>query len=364
MQLRKIVVLSVVFLLLASLAMAEIAKQQGVGQINYKGWGGPSSDVKQEAIEKAKKSAIEKYSASFSTAKMMNYEKIRNTIESDLDRYIVEYRVIDDDTDKGSKRYSVVIDASINASLIEVELQKVSAIQNSSSDEQSLLSFVFVAREVTSKKSFDAKRSKRVVEESTTEESEEVHADGEQMGYASETLKDSVKTTGGSTVQKSDQLEYDVSNAEDINSVMNGVFSSAGYEVIEAVYLQEESGGLVNVVVFMEDFKYGDDISGATRRNSAKGCRNVGIDYFAIGTLDVGAKGIDPVSGLTRVYVSVNGKIMDMRKRFPKTVASVGPIQYAGLGPDQMVARRNALRQAGENAAKDLTSKLRAKNIK
>jgi len=364
MQLRKIFVLSVVLLLLSSLAMAEIVKQQGVGQTTYKGWGSPSSDVKQEALEKAKKSAIGKYSASFSTAKMMNYEKIRNTVEADLDRYITDYRVIDDDTDKSAKRYSVVIDASINASLIEVELQKVSAVQNTSSDEQSLLSFVFIAREVTSRKSFDAKRSKRVVEESTVEESEEAHVDGEQIGYASESLKDTVRKTGGSTTQKSDQLEYDVSNAEDINSVMNGIFSSAGYEVIEAVYLQDESGGLVNVEDFMEDFRFGDDISGATRRNAAKGCRNVGIDYFAIGTLDVGVKDIDPVSGLTRVYVSVNGKIMDMRKRFPKTVASVGPIQYAGIGPDQSVAKRNALRQAGENAAKDLTSKLRAKDIK
>ena len=364
MQLKKIVVLSVVFLLLTSLAMAEIVKQQGVGQLTYTGWGSPSSKVKQEALEKAKKSAIEKYSASFSTAKMMNYEKIRNTVEADLDRYITDYRVIDDDTDKGSKRYSVVIDASINASLIEVELQKVSAVQNSSSDEQSLLSFVFVAREVLSSKSFDARRSQRVVEESTLEESEEANVDGEQMGYASEVVKDSVRTTGGSTVQKSDQFEYDVSNAEDINSAMNGIFSSAGYEVIEAVYLQEESGDMVNVDDFMEDFRFGDDISGETRRNAAKGCRNVGIDYFAIGTLDVGAKDIDPVSGLTRVYVSVNGKIMDMRNRFPKTVASVGPIQYAGIGPNQMVAKRNALRQAGENAAKDLTSKLGAKNIR
>ena len=74
MQLKKIVVLSVVFLLLTSLAMAEIVKQQGVGQLTYTGWGSPSSKVKQEALEKAKKSAIEKYSASFSTAKMMNYE--------------------------------------------------------------------------------------------------------------------------------------------------------------------------------------------------------------------------------------------------------------------------------------------------
>ncbi len=364
MQIKRIAYFTTILFFISVPCFAGIVKQQGVGQISYSGWGGPSSEVKQDAIEKAKKSSIENYSATFSTAKMMNYEKIRNSIEGNLDRYITDYKVIDDDTDKDAKRYSVVIEASINTSLIEVELQKVSSVENASLDEKSYLSFVFVAREVVSRKAFDARRSKRVVQESTTEEREEAYVDGEQMGYANETLKDSVQTTGGSTLQKSDKIEYDVSNAEDINATMTDIFSQAGYEVIEADYLQEETGNLVNVDDFKEDFRYGDDISGSTRRNAAKGCRSVGVEYFAIGTLDVGAKDIDPVSGMTRVFVSVNGKIMDLRGRFPKTVASVGPVQYAGLGPDQTVARRNALRQAGKKAAEDLTNKLRAKSIK
>jgi|LGOV01.1.fsa_nt_gb hypothetical protein len=364
MYLKKIFLFTFGFVLVSSLAMANMVTQQGVGQVNYTGWGGPSAKVKQEAIEKAKKSAIKKYTASFSTSKMMNYGKIRSKVEADLDRYITEFIVLDDDTDKSAKRYSVVIDASINAPLIEVELQKISAVHNVAAYEKSYLSFVFVAREVISRKSFDARRSQRTVEESSVEESEDTYSDGQQIGYAGDMRRDSVTTTGGSTVQKSDQFEYEVSNAADIDAAMTNIFSDGGYEVVEAVYLQEDSGGLVNVEDFMEDFRFGDDISGATRRNAAKGCRSLDIQYFAIGTLDVGARDIDPVSGMTRVYVSVNGKVMDLRGRFPKTVASVGPVQYAGLGPDIIVARRNALRQAGEHAAHDLTSKMQAKGIK
>ena len=364
MQVKTIFIFALCSLLFSSMAYGDVVRQQGLGQVAYKGWGGPSAEIKQEAILKAQSSAINKYTATFSSAKMLNYEKIRNLVENNLDCYIAEYRIIDDDVDKDAKIYRVVLEVAINATLIEVELQKASAVQNASVGEKSYLSFVFVAREVTSRKSFDARKTKRVVDESTVEESEETHIEGGQMGFAGETLKDTVHKTGGSTLQKSDQVKYDVSNAADINAAMTQIFSSAGYEVVEAEYLQDESEGLVNVQDFIEDFRFGDDISGATRRNAAKGCRTLGVEYFAIGTLDVGAKDIDPVSGLTRVYVSVNGKIMDLRNRFPKTVASVGPIQYAGLGPDQMVASRNALRQAGENAAQDLTSQLRAKGIK
>jgi hypothetical protein len=364
MQLKKIFVILVPILLLACLAQAEMIRQQGVGQVTYSGWGSPSTDVKNEAVQKAKLSAIDKYTAGFSTAKMINYDKIRATVEGNIDRYITEYKIIDDDTDKEAKRYSVVIDVALNTSLIEVELQKVSAVQNVAADDRSYLSFVFVSREVTMRKAFDARRTERSLQESSTEENEEAYVDGEKMGFANESLKDSVRTTGGSTTQKSDEVEYDVSNAGDINTTMTNVFSSAGYEVVEAEYLQEETSGLVNVDNFIEDFRFGDDISGNTRRDAAKGCRSVGIEYFAIGTLDVGAKDIDSVTGMTRVYVSVNGKVMDLKGRFPKTVASIGPVQYAGLGPDQSVARRNALLQAGESAAKDLVSQLRAKNVK
>jgi hypothetical protein len=366
MQLKRFVLPVLAILLVSTSALAEGVRQQGLGQVTYSSWGNPSAEVKREAVEKAKLSAIQKYTASFSTAQMIDFEKIRATVESDLDRYIPEYRILDDDLDKDAKRYSVVIEALINTSLIEIELQKVSAVQKAPADEKSYLCFVFVAREVKSRKSYDARRTERVVEETSTDEQEEAHVEGDQMGFAGESSKDTRRTTGGSALQKSDEFEYDVSQGgeSEINSAMTPVFTTAGFEVVDADYLKDETSGLVDVERFREDFRFGNDISGSTKRDAVQGCRSSGVQYFAIGTLDVGAKDIDPVSGLTRVYVSVNGKIIDLQGRLPKTVASIGPVQYSGLGSDQNVARRNALLLAGENAAKDLTSQLRAKDIK
>lgn len=360
---KKILII-VMFLAIAVPLHAEMLKEQGVGVMTYKGWKAPKKAEKREAIQKAKINALTRYAAKFDQAKAMNYEKIRAKVESDVDTYVVDYSVIDEDLDKGSKIFKIVILASINASLIEIELQKLAPINKVSNVESEMMTFVFVAREATSVKKFDKRVTKRVVTESFDEETESAVAEEGDLQYSSNNKKDHVSTTGGSSIQKSDKVQYDVSNANEINTAMSNTFSTAGFEVIDAEYLTDETEGLVDVKMFIEDFKYGDDISGQTRRDAVKGCRMVDVMYFAIGTLDVGIKDKDPVSGLTRVFVSVTGKVLGLKKRFPKTVASVGPVQFSGLGPDQIVAKRNALILAAEKAAQELTSQMRAKGIR
>lgn len=361
---KKIIVTIFLVVFFAGSLHAEIVMEKGVGQITYKGWGSPKASDKQQAIQKAKLNALTRFAGKFDQAKVMNFEKIRAKVEADIDRYVTDYSVIDEDLDKKSKMFRIVIQATINSSLIELELQKVSAVQGATEDEKSLLTFVFVAREAKVVKKFDQRKTTRTVEESSEDQSESTSAEEGELRFSADSRKDKIKTTGGSTVQKSDKIQYDVSNAGDINTAMSNIFSTAGFEVVDAEYLYDETDGLVDVERFIEDFKYGDDISGGTRRDAVKGCKSVDVYYFAIGTLDVGIKDKDPVSGLTRVFVSVTGKIMSLKKRFPKTVASVGPIQYSGLGPDQTVAKRNALKLAAKKAAKELTAQLRAKGIK
>ena len=354
----------VVLFFFAAPSYAQIATEQGVGQIIYNDWGSPGAKVKQEAIQKAKLNALTRFAAKFNQAKTLNYEKIRGKVEAEIDKYVPDYNIIDEDVDKKAKIYKIVIQASINSSLIDVGLQKDSAILNATEDEKSYLSFIFVAREAKVVKKFDEQKTTRVVEESSEDQSEVSSAEEGELKFSAESRKDKIKKTGGSTVQKSDQIQYDVSNASEINTAMSNIFSTAGFEVVDAEYLADETDGLVDVERFIEDFKHGDDITGKTRRDAVKGCRSVDVMFFAIGTLDVGMKDIDPTSGLTRVFVSVTGKVMSLKKSFPKTVASVGPVQFSGLGPDQTVAKRNALKLAAEKAAKELTAQLRAKNIK
>ena len=86
--------------------------------------------------------------------------------------------------------------------------------------------------------------------------------------------------------------------------------------------------------------------------------KTASIPFVAIGTLDVGLPDQDPNTGLQRVAVTVNARILDVSATIPDTIASVGPVQYAGVGPTEPEARNNALRLAATNAARDLTSQL------
>ena len=369
MQINKIPYIAVLLLACITFsgvinANANMIKKQGVAEIAYKGWGAPSAEIKKEAFEKAKLSAFNRYIGTFDKSKLFTYEKIRPEIESNLDRYIIDCKTIDDLFDKKTKIYKVVVEATINSSLVEVEIQKHTDIQQTSDADKSYISFVFVARQEVARKSYNAKVSKVKSHAESEKEKESSSHSGNSGSATSDYQKMTIDKHGGSTLQRSDEIEYDVSNSSEINNAMVKILTEAGYEVVEAEYLEEETEGLVKVKNFIEDFRYGSDISGKTKRNAIKGCRSVEVYYFAIGTMDVGTKDIDPTSGLTRVYVSVNGKVLDLHRRFPKTVASVGPIQFAGLGPNQTVATRNALKLAGEKAAESLVSQMRAKGIK
>ena len=120
---------------------------------------------------------------------------------------------------------------------------------------------------------------------------------------------------------------------------------------------------MISIEAFKEDFRTGEDISGKTRRDAAKGARMVEVPYLAVGTLDIGVKETDSATGLVKVYVTVTGKMISVKNRFPKTVASVGPVLVAGLGPNQSVAERNALKKASATAATELVNQLNFKSV-
>jgi hypothetical protein len=88
------------------------------------------------------------------------------------------------------------------------------------------------------------------------------------------------------------------------------------------------------------------------------GLRSAQVPYLALGTLDVGFANTDPATGLRRVSVVVNAKILDLTDTIPESVATVGPVQYFGLGPTDGEAQTNALKLAAENASHDLISQL------
>jgi len=148
-----------------------------------------------------------------------------------------------------------------------------------------------------------------------------------------------------------------------MDQALTGVFHEGGFRVIEAGDVEQYSGGKLHVAAVQDDYKSGMDLQAQTLQDVEAGLRNAKIPYLTLGTLDIGFADPDLATGLLRVSVTVNAKVLDLRvldlrDAIPDIVATVGPEQYAGLGTTESEAQTNALKLAAQNAAKKLVSQL------
>lgn len=321
------------------------------------------AELQEEAVQKALITVWKKYTTTFSPAKYKAYIGMEQVFTDHLDQYIASYKVIDEKNNKDNKQYIVAIKATINEVAVEAKLGSASAAGNTASGDGSMFSFIFVARDVASVKSYKAKVTKvGKAEARIMNEEKSAMADGTMVSGKSQKVMAKV-TTGGSSERKADKIKYVVSSAADVDAAMNEILSPAGFEVVDYADIVSECGGAEPAVI-KDEFSKQAELSRSVRKEAISGARICEVPLFAIGTLDAGMEETDPASGLKKVYVSVNAKVYNIEKRLPKKVASVGPVQYAGVGPSATVAKRNALSKAAKSAAKAIVDQLNAKNLK
>lgn len=368
------------FLLLVATAVcatAEVQTSKGMASLSYKGKA--SVELKQQAVNDAKYNALERHIAESNPAKARMFDSKRSEIMSRIDDFILTSTVLSEDDSKDRKTYSVVIRAEVNQARLQNIMNENNGQSQNTLSASKTITFVFVSRMQGSLQQFDERVYKRAdvnVKASEKNRSNSVSSESENISSSSASINEGVNSTnnsslkasgvyesGGSTTQKADKIEWQVAQSNEVNTSMTGVFSDAGMDVVEAEYVEGESRGLLNLGLIRADFSKGNDIAPQNLRNMVAGVKNAGIYYVATGTLDVGIKERDPVSGNVRVYVTVNGKVLDISGRFPKTISSVGPVQFAGLGPNENVARTNALKLAAEQAAKQMVDELNTRNF-
>lgn len=338
----------------------------GVATLNYEG-GVFSSKIKTETKDKVAQEALlnawKKYTASFNAAKYKAYLKVEKEFTDNLEQYVASHSIIDEINDEDDKKYTVAVKALINDVAVDSKLSLSSAAGSIASGDGSMFSFIFVARDTSSVKSYEAKVTKVAQAQSMSAGKETGSMSGSTM-VSGESKKAMAKvTTGGSSEQKADKLQYTVSSSADIDAAMNEVLSPAGFEVVEYGDIVSACGGAEPEAI-KKEFSLQAELSRQTRKAAIAGARRCEVPIFAIGTLDAGMADIDPTSGLKRVYVSVNAKVYNIDKMLPKKVASVGPVQFAGLGPSAVVAKRNALAKAANEAARSIVDQLNAKGLK
>ena len=195
---------------------------------------------------------------------------------ANIDQYVTDYTQIDSQVDKSSKRYTVVIEASINTTLIENAISKssgatapVAAGAAPAKAGGSYMTFVFVARELASRKDFDAKRTTVDINESSSAGAQKNKIAEDAQSAETSVDKTSVvkQTTGGNTETKAEELAYRVMTVTEVDNAVNSVLTKSSYEVVDPV-----DAGL-NVDSFKADFSSGSDISPATRTAAIKNCK-------------------------------------------------------------------------------------------
>lgn len=348
-------------------AHADTVAEKGMGSVIYSGWSLSPAD-RQEAVKNAEVNAIERYIADADAAKSRIFDAKKGSIVSHIDDYILGTTTLNEQQDKDAKKYSVVIRADVNANKLMNDLGTGSAsAADVSATAHGGMTFLFVARSQNSVQSFDDRVTKRSDSDSNfsqrTSEGESIHAGSIGTSDSKSVHTSDTVTSGGSTLRQADKVSWTVSNASEVDTAMTGAFSDAGYDVVEADQVEGASGGLVNVARIRSAYSHGNDLPSSLMYDTTQGAQHAGVNYLALGTLDVGLADRDPVSGNMRVFVVVTGKVLDVQGRFARTLTSIGPIQYAGLGPDASVARINALKEAANQTAHQMIDQLSSKGI-
>lgn len=358
---------------------AQKVDEKGVGSVTWEqksSWGsdkGPSPEDKQRAIASAKISAWKNLTATFTQAQTKLLASSGEEFQKNLDNYITDTVVVDEKVDPSSRTIAVVVRVGFNMRAIEQALDSQSANTGSglasaapAGREGSQFMFLFMSRKASSVKQFQEKRID-IHEESTKrgKSGGRMEREGGASVRVAETAENtSVSRTasGGSVEHKEDKMAYEVASSQDVDSAMGDVLTTSGIEFVSYDDVVSNCGGADSAAI-KKEFSAKDDMSRDLRAKIIDAARRCEIRFFAVGTLDIGMQDVDSVTGNKRVSVSVRSQLWDIGKRLPKKVGSIGPVQYAGLGPDQSVAMRNALVLASKEAARGLVDQLNAKKV-
>jgi hypothetical protein len=352
--------------------MATITTVRGIGSVSYSYW--VKKADKEKALHLAQLNAVANYFAEKGRSENTNSEAIEGKINANLDQYIVNSTIVDEQ-DKNSN-YTVVIRADLNSSKIDNELTSSSAVSQASSGQRSSLVYVFLGRQIASTKSFDDRVFKRSDASAAVHGKEAISRSGQQSesiknhsvatkGSKTVAIDASVNSsetseTGGSTTQKADDTTYRLLPMADIKTSITSVFSQGNFDVVEPEFIVGDSV----MKALTQEYSHGNDLTGSTMRNLVADLQKAQIPYLVLATLDVGATQTDEVTGLKRAPVTVTARVLDLTKRFPREVASVPAVQYFGVGPNNATAIEQALKHAALEAAKEVVSRLNAAGIK
>lgn len=369
----KKILLLLVTTLMSMPSQAQVVNAKGVATVSYAAV--VTQADKDNAYRLAQVASIERYFAEAGEAEAENFDAIQPKIEANLDKFIMSTTVLNEQDQPGMRKYSVAVRTELNVTKLRIALRSASKAGQSGPAGSSPMVYVFLGREVAGVKSFDD----RVVKRAEIKVDADIKANGTTRGSEGENIQSNAistntskqKTaklsasqsvnveTGGSTNRKSDETSYRMLSMASHKTAVTSVFSQSGFQVADPDFVLADG----DIKAVNADFSKGSDLTPSTMRAVVLSLRKAKVPLFVLATFDVGVAVQDPETGLQRVAVTVAGRVIDVSGALPREVASVPPVQYFALAPDNAIATTKALKDASLLASKEIVSRLNAGGI-
>lgn len=328
----------------------------------------PNEETRKKILPVAKAEIWKSYVGRQDTSTIRMIDTKKEEIQKRLDEIVTNVEFIDESIDKNARKMKFVVRAVVNDNVLATMLSAGGA----KSGEGSAFGFLILPRIQAEAKSFDATVVKKA-SASTALVNEKI--DAEQVkdadGGASErvvqgeqvTMTAKAKTSG-STTRKAQKVKWALGDAKDVDSNISKYLTEAGYEPASYADVAAECGSVKTAEVrsdllASETAELSDDV----RKLVFDAMRKCEQKFFAIGTLDFDSIEQDRNSGGVRARAVVNVQVYELTRKIPRKVASVGPVDYYGVGPREDGARSDALKQSAKEAALQIVNQLRSKGL-
>jgi hypothetical protein len=333
----------------------------------------PNEETRNKIMPTARMEVWKNYVGRQDSSSMALIEKNNALLQSKLDEIVTNIEFVDEQVLKDQKRMKFVVRAVVNDNKVSSLIAGASG--DAKSGEGSAFGFLVVPRIQDEVKSFDATVVKKATA-STKMVNEKINAEQvkETDGGASERSLEGDKVsmtatakTSGSTTRKSQKVKWRLGEAKDVDANISKVLTEAGYEPSDYASLASdpECASTIKTQQVREEYLASEaELNEDVRGQVFQASRKCDIRFFALGTLDFDSIDRDRNSGGWRARATVNIKVHDLKRRGAPTVASVGPVDYYGVGPQEDGARSDALKLAAKEAAQIIVNQLRAKNLR
>lgn len=342
----------IITILLPLSSFAEIVQVKGTGTVSYQNTLTP--EFKEKAYQTAQMKAIESFFAEQGDAAVENFDSLQDKIQTEIDKYITSTTILNEQDQTGIKKYSIVIRVELNASRLNNLIKKNSAIGRTAATNgvKSKLVYIFLGREVANTREYDA----RVYQRTDTNAKVDASVRGTRKNFSSKEKNSFESETGGSTLRKSDDVNFKLLPMQKYETSITSVFTQGGFDVLDPSMVIDDR----DFKIAKDDIAKGNDLSPATKRGFAKKMQENQIQYLILTTLDVGLAAQDDATGLQRVGVNVTTRVLNSSLQ---EIASAPIKAIAAVAPNNTEARDLALKKSATEASKEVVSSLNASNV-